>query len=184
MKLLFATTNKYKIKSAELVLKKYGIKVVGEPAEITEIQASSPEEVAKDKAKKAFKIIKKPLIVMDSGLFIKPLNGFPGVYTNFVLKTLGEDGLIKLTENISPCKAYVQRMIAYTNGKETKIFFSRGHGEIISEKRGDNGINYDLIFYVPEKEKTLAEMTDENQVKAWGDAWNQLGKWLKKNDKE
>ncbi len=178
MDLIFTTTNKYKIKSAQLVLGKYDINIVGTAVEVPEIQAETPEEVIVDKVKRCFQIVKKPLIAMDSGLFIEPLEGFPGIYTKYTLSTIGEDGLIRLTKEITPCKAFVQRMIGYTDGKEVKIFSSKGYGEIIPEKRGSNGANYDLIFYVPEKKKTLAELSDEEQVEVWGDAWDRLGLWL------
>ena len=115
---------------------------------------------------------------MDSGLFIEGLKGFPGVFTKYTIEAIGEDGLIKLTEDLQDKKAYVQRTIAYYDGKELKIFLSKGYGEIISQKRGDNGYNYDLIFYVPEKNKTLAEMTSTEQVEVWGDSWDKLGEWL------
>lgn len=180
MDLIFTTTNKYKIKSAQLVLGKYDINVVGMAVDVPEIQAETPEEVITDKVEKCFQIVKKPLIAMDSGLFIKSLGGFPGIYTKYVLNTIGEDGLIKVTKGITPCKAFVQRMIGYTDGKEVKIFSSRGYGEIIPEKRGNNGANYDLIFYVPEKNKTLAELSDEEQIEVWGDAWDRLGQWIRR----
>ena len=180
MKVIFTTTNKYKIQAAESVLSKYGIEVVGKDVEVDEIQSDSPEEVILDKVKKCYKIVKKPLIAMDSGLFIEDLGGFPGVYTKSAIKTIGEDGLIKLTKDFKNNKAYVQRMIGYTDGKVFKTFSSRGYGKIIQEKRGDNGMNYDLIFYVPSKKKTLAELNLEEQVEVWGDAWDKLAKYLKR----
>lgn len=184
MKIIFTTTNKYKIQAAESVLDKYDIKVIGKEVEVDEIQSDSPEEVILDKVKKCFQKIKKPLIAMDSGLFIEDLGGFPGVYTKYALKTIGEDGLMKLTKDIKNNKAYVQRMIAYTDGKIFKIFSSRGYGKIIQEKRGTNGMNYDLIFYVSSKKKTLAELDLSEQVKVWGDAWDKLAKYLKSSQKK
>lgn len=178
MDLIFVTTNRHKIRSAQLVLAKYDMNIIGISVVVPEIQGVSSKEIIKDKVKKCYQVVKKPLIAMDSGLFIDSLAGFPGVYTKFVLETIGEDGLIKLTKDIKPCRAYVQRMIGYTDGRETQTFSSRGYGEIIAEKRGNNGINYDLIFYLPEKGKTLAELSDKEKVEVWGDAWDQLGLWL------
>jgi XTP/dITP diphosphohydrolase len=178
MEVIFTTTNKYKIESAQSVLQKYNIHVLGESVDVDEIQNSDPEAVAIDKAKKCFEIIKKPLICMDSGLFIEGLKGFPGVITKYAIETIGEDGLINLTKNLQNKKAYVQRTIAYYDGRQLKVFQSRGYGEIISDKRGENGYSYDLILYVPSRGKTLAEMTSEEQVETWGDAWDKLGEWL------
>ena len=183
MKIIFTTSNKYKIQSAESVLNRHGIEVKGIDIEVDEIQSGSPKRVIMDKVKKCYQKIQKPLIAMDSGLFIEPLGGFPGVYTKFFIEKIGEDGLIKLLEKIKKPKAYVQRMIGYTDGKIVKTFQSRGCGYIIDEKRGSNGKNYDLIFYVPSKKKTLAEMDNDEQVETWGDAWEKLAVWLKENEK-
>lgn len=184
MKIIFTTTNKYKIQAAESVLNKYDIEVIGKEVEVDEIQSDSPEKVILDKVRKCYEKVKKPLITMDSGLFIEDLGGFPGVYTKFALKTIGEDGLMKLTKDFKNNKAYVQRIIGYTDGKVFKTFSSRGYGKIIQEKRGKNGMNYDLAFYVPSKEKTLAELSLEEQVKVWGDAWDKLAKYLKSTKKK
>ena len=180
MNLTFTTTNEHKIRSAQSVLGKYGINVEGLSLNIPEIQSDDPQEVIQDKVLRCFDKVKKPLIAMDSGLFIEGLGGFPGVYTKYVLDTIGIDGIIKLTKDLKSTKAFVQRMIGYTDGTNTKIFSSRGYGEIIPEKRGSDGYNYDFIFYVPEKKKTLAEITHEERVQVWGDAWDQLGKYLTK----
>ncbi|BCX14209.1 MAG: hypothetical protein KatS3mg085_741 [Candidatus Dojkabacteria bacterium] len=61
---------------------------------------------------------------MDSGLFIEDLKDFPGVYTKYILETIGEKGLMDLTKNIPNNSAYVQRTIAYTDGEKTEIFQS------------------------------------------------------------
>lgn len=183
MELIFATTNKYKVASAQRVLDKYHIKVVGKGVEVAEIQADSVEEVITDKVKKCYEQLKEPMVAMDSGLFIESLKGFPGVYTRYVINSIGEDGLIRLTSHLDHPKAYVQRTIAYTDGKEIKLFKSKREGEIIQEKRGFNGANYDFIFYVPKMGKTLAEMTNDEQDSVWGDAWDQVGGWLSREIK-
>ena len=66
---------------------------------IKEIQSESIIEVAEDKVKKAFDIIKSPVIVEDDGLFIDDLNGFPGIYSSFVYKTIGNKGILNLLKD-------------------------------------------------------------------------------------
>ena len=178
MELIFTTTNKYKINSASLVLKKYDINIIGYDVAVPEIQADTVEEIILDKVAKCYKIVGKPLVAMDSGIFIEALNGFPGPYTKYVISSIGEDGLINLVKPLTNKNCFVQRTIGYTDGIKTKIFISRGYGEIIEDKRGKNGLNYDLVFYVPTLKKTLAELSDEEKVKVWGSAWDDLGKWI------
>jgi XTP/dITP diphosphohydrolase len=48
-----------------------------------------------------------------------------------------------------------------------EIQFSEGvcDGEIIPEERGMNGFGYDPIFYMPEFNRTMAELSDEEKNK-------------------
>ena len=40
------------------------------------------------------------MIIEDAGLFIEGLKGFPGVYSAYVQKTLGNPGILKLMEGV------------------------------------------------------------------------------------
>ncbi|MDQ5875907.1 MAG: non-canonical purine NTP pyrophosphatase, partial [Thermoproteota archaeon] len=62
---------------------------------LVEIQSDSLEEIAREKAKAAFAKVKRQIIVEDDGLFIDSLSGFPGQYSSFVFKTIGNDGILK-----------------------------------------------------------------------------------------
>lgn len=178
MDLIFTTTNINKIKSAQLILQKYKINVIGKAIEVDEIQSHDPQKVIEDKLRKSYQILQRPLISMDSGLFINGLKGFPGVMTKYALETIGEEGFVNLVKPLQDKSAYVQRMIGFTDGKITKFFISQGHGEIVSEKVKTNGYGYDNILFVPSKNTVLADLSFEDQVKFWGDAWDQLGQWL------
>ena len=53
-------------------------------------------------------------------------------------------------------------------------------GIIISERRGDNGFGYDPIFFIPELNKTTAELSKEekNQISHRGKALGKLRAYL------
>lgn len=176
--IVFTTTNKNKLKSANFFLAPFDIGVISTPVEVDEIQVSDPLVLIRDKVEKCYNILKKPVVSMDSGIFIEELGGFPGVYTKYIINTIGEDGLINLMKDKANKSAYVQRTIGYTDGNDVKVFFSRGYGKILLEKRGSNGWNYDFIFLEKNTSKTLAEMSDEEKALAWGDSWEQLGHWI------
>ena len=57
-------------------------------------------------------------------------------------------------------------------GIETETFSGSCEGLILDEKRkGTNGFGYDPIFYVPEKERTMAELSPEEKSRnftSWG----------------
>ena len=181
MKITFATTNKHKLFSANYFLDKLWINVEWVSVEVDEIQNSDPIEVVIDKVKKSHQQIQKPIVAMDSWIFIEWLWWFPWVNTKYAMKTIKEDWLIELCKWLQNRSAYVQRTIAYTDWNIIKTFYSRWYGEIILEKRWTNWYNYDTVFFVADKWKTLAEMSSEEKVIFWWDSWTQFGKWYIEN---
>ncbi len=183
-KMLYATTNSYKLLAANTALKDFEItleKLASETPDVPEIQGESQAEVALDKAKKYYEVLKQPLIVMDFGFFIEGLKGFPGIYTKHAIETIGVEGLINLASTIENRRAYTERTIVYTDGDVYKTFSYRCPGTILLEKRGTDGRDYDFVFCVDATGKTLAEMTEEEKATVSGDAWRELGQWIKDN---
>lgn len=182
MRILYATSNDYKLLAANTVLKELGVvleKLSDKTLDVPEIQADTQTEVALDKALKYYELCKQPLIVMDFGFFIEGLKGFPGVYTKHAIETIGVDGLKELARPLGDRAAFTQRTIVYIDEIGHKLFSSRCPGTILMEERGQNGRDYDFIFQVDATGKTLAEMTEEEKAVESGEAWRELGRWLK-----
>ena len=92
MDLIYATTNKHKLAGAKQALTGTSINLIVPDKtlpDVPEIQSDDQQAVSVDKALKYYELLKRPLVVMDSGLFIDELNGFPGVYTKYALDTIG-----------------------------------------------------------------------------------------------
>lgn len=89
-KIYFITSNKGKLEALQkqFTSKDLKIKIEGANLNIIEPQASNAKEVSKIKAKEAFSILKKPLIVEDGGFEIEALNGFPGCILNIFYRPL------------------------------------------------------------------------------------------------
>jgi len=58
-------------------------------------------------------MVGKPLIVQDSSFHIRSLNGFPGAYIKYALKTIGLEGILKLLEGIEDRRAYAEGALTY-----------------------------------------------------------------------
>src|SRR5471030_504876 len=95
-KLVFATGNKGKVLEFEDILK---IPLEIAKIEIDEVQSMDLEYVAKKKTEEAFKILKKPVITDDVGVFIEVWNGFPGPFAKYILESLGNVRILKLLKN-------------------------------------------------------------------------------------
>ena len=181
MNLIYATTNKYKLAGARQALAGTGVNLIAPDKilpDVPEIQSDDQAAVSVDKALKYYELLKRPLVVMDSGLFIDELGGFPGVYTKYALDTIGIDRIIRLLGDNN--RAYTQRTITYFDGDKPQTFTLKLHGILLKEPRGDNGRNYDNYFLPDNHNKTLAEMTREEKVELTANVWRELAAWLNK----
>ena len=103
MTIWFMTTNKGKVEEAKEYFSHHGIAVKQFEFEATEPQAEDLETVAISKIEQAIPHLPNPedmLLVEDAGLFVDALNGFPGVYSSYVLKTLDVYGILKLMDHL------------------------------------------------------------------------------------
>ena len=133
--LLFASSNTNKFREAKSILSKFGINLKFLRCHLREIQSSNLEEIARDKAIQAFLLCSKPVIVEDDGLFINSLNGFPGPYSSFILKTIGNKGILKLMSGQR--SAVFRSVIAYCEEKEDVRLFSEDvFGKISKQELG------------------------------------------------
>lgn len=182
MELLFITSNKGKVEEARRYLKDSGVRVVQRRFEYPEIQASELEKVVEFALNWLKNRVDKPFFIDDSGLFIEALHGFPGVYSAYVYKTLGNDGILRLMDKIEDRRAYFKSVIGYYDGK-VHIFTGIVKGEITFEKKGTMGFGFDPIFVPDGFKKTFAEMTTEekNKISHRGKALRVFSKWLKEN---
>ena len=182
MEIIFITSNSGKLKEAQGYFAPMGVKIIQQKIEYPEIQAKDLEEVVKFAIEWLKDKIDKPFFIDDSGLFIEALNGFPGVYSAYVFKTLGNEGILKLMDGVENRKAYFKSVIGYYDGR-IHIFKGIVNGRIGYKKRGDLGFGFDPIFIPEGFNKTFAEMTTEekNKISHRGRALETFSKWLKEN---
>ena len=146
--------------------------------EYLEPQGNDLIEIARKSAELLAEKIKEPFFIEDSGLFIEALNGFPGPYSSYVSKTIGNEGILKVMKGVKNRKAFFKAVIAYFDGKNVHIFSGRVDGEISNEMRGCGGFGFDPIFLY--NGKTFAEMGEEkNKVSHRRKALEDFFKWLK-----
>ncbi len=181
MKLHFLTGNKNKVIEAEKRLGPLGFDIIQENLQPPEIQADTLEEVALFSAKWAEPYAKKPFFLEDSGFFVDSLNGFPGVYSAYVFRTLGYMGILRLLEGVEKRCARFVAIIAYHDGEVIRMFRGEVLGTVTREPRGGNGFGYDPIFIPEGSSRTFAEMDTEEKGRFShrGKALENMERWLK-----
>ncbi len=162
--IIFVTNNPNKVKEIEAVLTKYNIKLETSNIKKREIQSEQLEEIAEESALSAYQVLKRPLFVEDSGLYIKALNGFPGPYSSYTHKKIGVAGILKLMAGEKNREAEFVSQIAYIDERGS-IKLCRGvcEGDIAEEARGSGGFGFDPIFIPKGQTKTFAEMSVEEK---------------------
>lgn len=172
-KFVLATHNPGKLKEMADILSQFGVEVVS-PKELgitvdVEETGTTFAENAMLKAKAICKAATLPAIADDSGLCVDALNGGPGVYS----ARYGGEGLddrgryMLLLNNLrgQPTRAaHFASAIAcvFPTGK-TLTAEGRCDGTIAFAPMGEGGFGYDPVFFVPEKAKTFAQLTDEEK---------------------
>ena len=182
MKVLFATGNQGKLKEVQAKFAPLGFEVEQLVDEYPEIQADTLEEVVQSGLKWLYDRHKMPIIIDDSGLFIDSLGGFPGVYSAYVFKTLGCDGILKQMDGAENRKAEFQCCAGYVDSQGNIItIMGKSQGNLIHEKRGTGGFGYDPIFVADEHNQTFAEldMESKNKISHRGRAFEALIQVLK-----
>ncbi|AOV07312.1 XTP/dITP diphosphatase [Sporosarcina ureilytica] len=174
---LIATNNKGKRKDFEALFHPLGINVLTlqDIEEMIDVEETGTtfEENAILKAETVANLLGKTVIADDSGLEIDALDGAPGVYSaryagNDSTDELNIDKALRALEGVPGDKRTARfRCVLAVAGPmmETTVFSGSCEGVITEARRGTNGFGYDPIFYVPSKDRTMAELTAEEKSK-------------------
>lgn len=189
MKINYVTTNKGKVSSLQSILANKGITVVQTPIELVELRSLNVEEIAQSKATQAFNKIQKPVVVSDAGFYISSLNGFPHTYVNFVLTTIGLDGILKLVDGKDRYCEFVE-CLAYLDDKLTspKYFVGKVGGTLSTNihelRNSQTWSELSRIFIPSQADKTLSSMGHDEYI-SWrtefkdkDSAYQKFANWL------
>ena len=175
-KLLIATNNKGKVEEIQDLLKDINVELVT-PIDI-DLNLNVKEDgstYAENAEKKAVAFAHASRLISladDSGLEVVALDGAPGLYSNrYLSKPNATDAdrraflLANLSNKPRPWNAAFHATIAIAIPGNSSVQFATGEckGEIIPEERGTGGFGYDPIFFIPEINHTMAELSMEEK---------------------
>lgn len=191
MKLIIASNNKNKIREIKEILS-------GKFSEILSLNEAGIShetiedgktflENARKKAKEIAEISGCFAIADDSGLCVDALDGAPGVYSARYSGEHGNDEennllLLKNMENKENRRAHYTAAIVLCS-PDGSMLEAEGymHGEVRYSPKGSGGFGYDPLIYLPQMDKTVAELTAEekNKISHRAEALQSLLKKLK-----
>ncbi len=172
MKFVLASHNKGKLRELQSILSELGVEVVLQSELGIDLEPEETgttfEENSLIKASAIMKASGLPTIADDSGFCVDALNGAPGVYSARYGGGVsdGEKNQMILQEmsgkSERTCRFVCALTCCFPGGD---ILTARGtcEGTVAFEPEGENGFGYDPIFYVPIKECTFAQLTQEEK---------------------
>ena len=197
MEFIAATNNPGKMAEMRRILERMGHTVRSQrEAGVTlepEENGTTFAENARIKARAICEAASTATIADDSGLCVDALNGGPGVYSaRYGGEGLDDRGrymlLLQTMRGQTTRAAHFTCAIAcaFPNG-DTITAEGQAPGTIAFAPMGDNGFGYDPVFFVPEKAKTFAQLTQEEKAeishrgKALREFTGKLETYLKEN---
>jgi XTP/dITP diphosphohydrolase len=164
-RLVLVTRNEHKLAELRPLFDEYGVSFDTTDLEKSEIRSQSVEEIALNAARHAHEVLKKPVVVDDTGFFISALNDFPGSYAAYVLQTIGYQGILKLLEGTQNRDARFVTAVAFCNENTLKSFIGEMLGKTDVAASGTGGFGYDPIFIPDGFSKTYAQLSLPEKVK-------------------
>jgi XTP/dITP diphosphohydrolase len=170
-KLLIATGNRGKVKELQTLLASLEVELIipkdiGLDLEVVEDGLTYAENAGK-KAMAYCQASGLIALADDSGLEVDALDGAPGLYSarySPLPQATDADRRAYLLQNLEkkgrPWTAHFHATIAI-GVPEQQVLFAEGNclGQIIPDERGENGFGYDPIFYIPELQRTMAQLS-------------------------
>lgn len=186
--IVIASTNKGKINDFKVIFPDFNVIGIAEIIEDFDVEETGDtfEANAKLKSEAAAKVLNKRVIADDSGLEVFALGGEPGVYSARYADTDKDDDanidklLTQLGGETDRSAQFVCVISMSTPGEETVQFKGNVQGEITLSKIGEHGFGYDPIFYLDDKNKTMAQLSAEekSEVSHRGKAIEKLRQYL------
>ncbi|KRL03068.1 XTP/dITP diphosphatase [Liquorilactobacillus capillatus] len=181
--ILIATKNEGKAKEFKAFFgpKGFKVKTLNEMDELPDIieNGKTFTENALIKAQTLTDKLKMTVLADDSGLMVDALDGAPGIFS---ARYAGDHDdaannakLLRELKGLPLSKrtATFHTSLAVTSvSKEPLIVAGNVKGLILDKQRGADGFGYDPLFYIPELDKTFAELTpiEKNKVSHRGKA--------------
>jgi len=186
--IVIASNNKGKINDFRVIFPDYNVIGISELIEGFDVEETGDtfEENAKLKSEAAAQALNKRVIADDSGLEVFALNGEPGIYSARYAGETKDDNanieklLTKLGDETDRSAQFVCVISMSAPDEDTVQFKGTVQGEITLNKIGEHGFGYDPIFFIEDKNKTMAQLTAEEkgQISHRGKAIEQLQQYL------
>ncbi len=175
-RLVIASNNPGKLREFQRMLAPLGIEVLTQ-AQLGIAEAEEPHctfvENALAKARHVSAASGLPALADDSGICVDALGGAPGVLSaryagdNPKSDEANNQKLLRAMKGIADRRAhYYCVLVLVRSASDPQPLIAEGewHGEIAQQTRGSGGFGYDPLFWLPQAEKTAAELSHDEKA--------------------
>jgi XTP/dITP diphosphohydrolase len=176
--MVVATNNRHKFEEISAILKGLPVRLIPlsdypDAPELKEEGATYAEN-ALHKALTVARFTGKWALADDTGLEVDALDGRPGLYSarfagEGVTFADNKRKLLRLMESIPTEKrtaAFRTVLALVSPSGKSRVVEGVLYGRITEEEQGAGGFGYDALFYLPELDKTYAELSAEEKNRA------------------
>ncbi|HUS26806.1 MAG TPA: non-canonical purine NTP pyrophosphatase [Nevskiaceae bacterium] len=178
--LVFVTSNEQKLQGLRRACEPFGIDVEQLSLPVDEIQSHDVQKIAMHKAKQAYKLAGRPVVVQDTFWNILALKGFPGAYMRYVAEWFKPEDFLALMQDKADRTVGRTHILVYYDGKRAKVFAKDYWGKITDEPHG-KGLSIDQVVITDGQTKTNAEIWEaENHsaIPLQDSVWHEFAKWF------
>jgi non-canonical purine NTP pyrophosphatase (RdgB/HAM1 family) len=174
--LVLVTGNRSKLAEAQRLTAGSGRTLEAVALDLPEIQSLDMEAVLRLKAAHAWQAEQRPVIVEETGLELRGMNGFPGPLVKWMLEAVGAEGIARTALALGDAHARAVCLLLWTDGRESLLGRGEAEGELVLPARGANGFGWDPVFRPAGTEQTYAELGEDekDRIGHRGQAWRDL----------
>lgn len=175
---VLVTGNAGKLREAQrfLATAVLGFRLDHQAIDLPEIQSLDLLSVLEAKADEAWRRLRRPLVVDETGLGLASMGGFPGPLVKWLLESVGAAGLGRMAHSLGDARATAHCALMYVDGQRRLVGEASVDGHLLAETAGEHGFGWDPVFVPVGQQATYAQMSDEtkDRIGHRGRAWRQL----------
>jgi len=184
----FATTNPQKLQIGQAICAQYGYDVEPVTLDIDEVQGEDAEYIIKDKARRAYELFGKPVVVSDDSWGIRALRGFPGAYMKSMNHWFSSEDFLHLMNGRDDRRITLYQYLAYNDGKNIEVFCNEIDGTIVDSPRGSSDVPpiSQIVALDQDNGKTIGEVFEQDdhtfadRYITRREVWHKLMDWYTK----
>jgi non-canonical purine NTP pyrophosphatase (RdgB/HAM1 family) len=170
---VLVTGNPDKRREAERIL---GRAVPTVALDLPELQSDRLSEVLRAKAEEAWRRLRRPVVVEETGLELDALRGFPGPLVKWMLRAVGAEGIARIALAQGEPGAVARCALELRHGGGSVGGVGGARGVLVLPARGEGGFGWDPVFQPAGETRTYGELPAEvkDAIGHRGKAWRAL----------